>query len=40
MDLMSQPATVTIARLRGTLRSFATAVGQFWQGYWDSPIGC
>lgn len=28
------------SRLREVLRACAAAARDFWQGYWDRPIGC
>ncbi len=28
------------SRLREVLRACASAARDFWQGYWDRPIGC
>lgn len=30
----------TAERLRVAVQSCATAFCEFWQGYWDRPIGC
>ena len=40
---MSSPApapSVTTTRLHEVLKACASAERDFWQGYWDRPIGC
>lgn len=29
-----------VTRWRDGLRAFGSALREFWQGYWDRPIGC